>query len=274
MRGLGRITWRSLWMAGEILLVFARFAVLLLRCAGRPSRHQRAEWLHQSCRRVLRVFVNEVAFTGPRPHEGLLICNHLTYLDILLLSAISPCVFISKFEVKYWPVFGWFASLGGTVFVRRERRAEVGGVAEQIRRLLAEGLLVVLFPEGTSSNGQGVLPFKSALLEPAVGQTSPLFAASLDYSLADGVVANDVCYWGDMTLLPHFLNLLKKSFVQARVHFAEVQKPASDRKALARQLQAEVVRLQRGAPSSDPTRFGQAPRHAGSETGAPLQKSF
>jgi len=242
-RKLGRLTWRSLWLAGELLLALSRFAFLFLRHAGRPSRPQRAVCLHHCCRRVLRVFVNEVALTGPRPRSGLMVSNHLSYLDILLLSTAAPCVFVSKHEVKSWPVFGWFATLGGTVYIQRERRGEVGVVAGEIRRLLAEGLLVVLFPEGTSSGGREILPFKSSLLEPAVGLDSPLFATCVGYLLADGVVSEDVCYWGDMTLLPHFVKLLEKPFVQALVSFGEIRQPAADRKALAKQLHTEVVRL-------------------------------
>jgi len=243
MRKLGRLTWRSLWLAGELLFVAARFAFLFLRSAGRPSRHDRSVCLHQGCRRVLRVFVDHVTVTGPRPTAGLLISNHLSYLDILVLGSGSPCVFVSKHEVKRWPIFGWFAALGGTVFVQRARRGKVAAVAGQIRTLLDEGQLVILFPEGTSSNGHDILPFKSALLEPAVGLKSPLFATCVGYSMTGGVVSNDVCYWGDMTLLPHFVNLLKKPFVQGHVSFAEIHPPAADRKALAKQLHAEVARL-------------------------------
>ena len=99
-----------------------------------------------------------------------------------------------------------------------------------------------------SSGGHEILPFKSSLLEPAVGQKSPLFAACLDDSLGDGVVADEVCYWGDMTLLPHFVILLHKQFVKARVSFVEVRQPATDRKELAKQLHAEVAGLKASPP--------------------------
>ncbi len=243
MRKLGRLAWRLLWLTGEILLVAARFGVVYVRRAGRPSRPERCVCLQHGCRRILRVFVNGLAVDGPRPTTGLLISNHLGYLDIMLLGSISPCVFVAKHEVKHWPVFGWLAALSGTVFVQRSRRGEVAAVAGQIRALLDEGALVILFPEGTSSGGQEILRFKSALLEPAVGQTCPLFAACVGYALEDGEVSQEVCYWGDMTLLPHFVNLLTRRFVQARVSFSEIRQPAKDRKALAAQLHAEVVRL-------------------------------
>jgi 1-acyl-sn-glycerol-3-phosphate acyltransferase len=248
MRKLGRFTWRFVWLAGELAFLAVRFAFLFLRTIGRPSRRQRSRCLHHGCRRILRVFVNQMRVTGPRPTAGLVVSNHLSYLDILLLGSLSPCVFVSKQEVKNWPVFGWFAALGGTVFVERSRRGEVGAVAAQIHALLAAGHLVILFPEGTSSDGHEILPFKSSLLEPAVGQKTPLFAACLGYALGDGVVADDVCYWRDMTFLPHFVNLLRKQFVQAHVSFVEIRQPATDRKALAKQLHAEVVRLKSALP--------------------------
>ncbi|MSU56746.1 MAG: 1-acyl-sn-glycerol-3-phosphate acyltransferase [Pedosphaera sp.] len=248
MRKLGRFTWRSLWLGAELLFLGLRFAFLFGRTLGRPSVRARAVCLHHGARRILRTFVDEVTVTGPRPASGLLVSNHLSYLDILLLGSLGPAVFVSKNEVKHWQVFGWFARLGGTVFVQRERRGHVGEISAHLHALLDAGELVILFPEGTSSGGETVLPFNSALLEPAVGQKTPLCAACIGYSLADGVVADDVCYWRDMTFLPHFVNLLRKQFVKARVNFAEVREPATDRKALARQLQSEVLRLKSPAP--------------------------
>lgn len=251
MRKTGRITWRFIWLGAEILLVALRFTLLFLRTLGQPSFRQRAVCLHHGCRRVLRVMVNQIEVRGPVPVEGLLVSNHLSYLDILLLSAVSPGIFVSKYEVKSWPVFGWFARLGGTVFVQRERRGHVGEISTRIHALLEQGELVFLFPEGTSSDGASVLPFKSSLLEPAIGQQQRVFAAALEYRLPDGVVAQDVCYWGDMTLAPHFVKLLGKRFVQARVSFQEVRQPATDRKELAKQLHAEVVRLKSGPRSAN-----------------------
>lgn len=108
---------------------------------------------------------------------------------------------------------------------------------------VVQGTLVVLFPEGTSSNGQTVLPFRSSLLEPATRLAQPVTAAWIGYELADGDVGEEVCYWKDMTLLPHLINLLGKHQVRARLRFRRVPAPAVERKELARQLHAEVVRL-------------------------------
>lgn len=243
MRISGRFLWRAAWLGGELFLIGLRFFLLYAVTLGRPTLRQRAVCLQWAARRTLRVFVDQVEVTGPLPTSGLLVSNHLSYVDISLLGSLTPLIFVSKAEVRNWPVFGWFAALGGTVFVRRERRGEVGEIANRIRNLLKEGHLVVLFPEGTSSGADTVLPFKSSLLEPVVGQTHDVHVSCISYSLVNGVVSEDVCYWGDMTLAPHIAKLLGKSFVRARVSFADISKPATDRKELAKQLHAEVSDL-------------------------------
>ena len=217
-----------------------------MHCAFRPQDSlpaARARWLQHSSRRLLRVFRVETQFTGDIPSSGLLVCNHLSYLDILVLSALAPCVFVAKREVKHWPVFGWFAKLAGTVFVHREQRAEAALTVDQIETALQTGALVVLFPEGTSSGGETVLPFKSSLLEPATRQSCSLTAGLLRYELSDGDVSEEVCYWKDMTLVPHLINLCSKRMVQASVHFQHLREGNADRKQLARQLHAEVLRM-------------------------------
>ena len=243
MQKLGRVTWRSLWLAGELLLVSARFAFLYLRCAGRPARHQRAACLQQCCHRVLRVFVSQVSVAGPRPVAGVLISNHLSYLDIIVLSSIRPCVFVAKRDVARWPLFGWLAHAAGTIFVDRERRFSSPKVVNAIRDAIAGGSVVVLFPEGTSSDGSTVLPFKSALLESAVQFRSPIAAASIEYALDDGSVAEEVCYWRDMTLVPHLLNLLFKREIRANYSFSPARIRTGDRKEIARELRAEIVAM-------------------------------
>ena len=114
---------------------------------------------------------------------------------------------------------------------------------KQMRGLLDAGGLIVLFPEGTTSDGRDVLPFKSALLEPAASQGETVSAAFIQYSLRDGDVAEEVCYWKDMTLLPHLLNLFSKCSVGARLTLSELSQPIPNRKQLARQLRSEVMRL-------------------------------
>lgn len=239
-----RFGFRAIWFALELLLYFAAFFAMLLRHGFKPPQPARSRWLQWCARRTLRVFSVQIDFTGNPPQTGLLVCNHLSYLDILVLVSLAPAVFVSKSEVKHWPVFGWFARLAGTLFVDRTRRSDVTRMNALIENSLTAGNVVVLFPEGTSWDGSEVLPFKSSLLEPVVGTRHPISVGFLKYSLADGNAANDVCYWGDATFFPHLVKLMTKLKVQAQVRFASVSAPAPERKALAEQLRAAVVQLQ------------------------------
>ena len=238
-----RVTGRLVWLGGELFLAALNYAIYCAACQRDSLRSARAVWLQNTSRRLLRVFGIETQFTGDIPSSGLLVSNHLSYLDILVLSALAPCVFVAKREVKHWPVLGWFATKAGTVFVHRELRAQATQTVDKIEAALQTGALVVLFPEGTSSGGESILPFKSSLLEPAARQTHPLAAGFLRYDLNDGDVSEEVCYWKDMTLVPHLINLCSKHAVQASVHFNHFREGNADRKQLARQLHAEVVRM-------------------------------
>jgi len=182
------------------------------------------------------------------PSRGLLVSNHLSYLDILVLSSITPAVFVSKREVKFWPIFGQFAQMAGTVFVDRHRRTQVGEINQDIESALEDGALVVLFPEGTSSNGQTVLPFKSSLLEPAAQRTHPVWVGALRYALDDGDAGEEICYWGDHTFFPHALNLLGKRAIRANVRFAPFQHSGTGRKQLAVELHEAVLTLKQDCP--------------------------
>lgn len=237
-----RVTGRLLWFAGELLWVALVYGV---RCGWRRKGSlsvARGAWMQYTTRRLLRIFRMQITVEGEIPRHGLLVSNHLGYVDILVLSSLTPAVFVAKHEVKSWPVFGWFARLAGTVFVNRERRAQTVEASRQIEKVLGGEVLVVLFPEGTSSDGNTVLPFKSSLLEPAVKQSVPITAGAINYHLDDGDARQDVCFWQDMTLVLHIINLLSKHSVRATVRFAP-QKNCGERKELTRQLYQEVVRL-------------------------------
>jgi 1-acyl-sn-glycerol-3-phosphate acyltransferase len=175
--------------------------------------------------------------------SGLLVSNHLSYLDIIVLSSIRPCVFVAKGDVAGWPLFGWLARAAGAIFVNRERRIASSKAVDSIRGAIAGGVVVVLFPEGTSSDGRTVLPFKSALLESAVQLRCPIASASVDYALDDGSVADEVCYWRDMALVPHLLNLLFKREVRADYSFSPAKCRSGNRKEIARELRDEILSI-------------------------------
>jgi len=209
------------------------------------SRRRRAasQWLQRTAQGCQRILGLGFKCLGPVPDAGLLVTNHLSYLDIIMLAALRPCVFVSKKEVADWPIFGTCAKLGGTIFVDRSRRADVAGVSNQMRAALAEGLLIVLFPEGTSSGGASVLPFKSALIEPALLLACPVTAAAIGYSIEKGSVSEEICFWKDMSLLPHLLNVFAMRSIRAELHCGTSRPRSGNRKALAMELHGETAGL-------------------------------
>ena len=182
------------------------------------------------------------------PQAGLLVCNHLSYLDIVALSSIKPCVFVAKRDVAAWPLFGWLSRAAGTIFVDREHRLAIAGVADLVRDAISGGSVVVLFAEGRSSDGSAVLPFKSALLESAVQLRCPVATAAITYALDHGSVADEVCYWRDMTLVPHLVNLFFKREIRSTRVFSAPKIRSGGRKQIAHELREEVMsmRLQEG----------------------------
>lgn len=194
-----------------------------------------------------------VEHRGEVPTSGLVVCNHLSYLDIPVLAAACPMVFVSKADVAGWPYMGTLARCGGTLFLRREARGHVAVIADALRPIVEGGTVATLFPEGTSSGGDSVLPFRSSLLEPAAANGWPVTPACVSYELAEGQVAEDVAYWREMVFLPHLLNLLSRRGLVGRVSFGSPVAGLRDRKELTRQLHAQVAGLLSETKSSRAT---------------------
>jgi lyso-ornithine lipid O-acyltransferase len=219
-------------------------SILTMPFIARSRRfHARARWLHRWSRFAARVMCIQITTHGSVPRSGLVASNHLSYLDIIVFSSVRPCVFVAKRDVAYWPFWGWLARAGGTIFVNRRSRLDAARATAAMNDAIQAGLLLVLFPEGTSSNGATVLPFRSPLLEPVVQLQCQITAANIDYSLPQGSVANEVYYWGDMTLLPHMLNVFTKPEIHSQLSFADFQGEVANRKQIARDLHAAVLRL-------------------------------
>jgi lyso-ornithine lipid O-acyltransferase len=226
------------WTVTQAVLDFLR-----LRLRGDVSPGERAEWLHRWCKKGLPRFGIDVVPNGAPPASGLLVANHLSYLDILVFSALAPCVFVSKHEVAGWPVFGWMSHMAGTIFVDRTRRTQALATQDEIEARLRAGLLVVLFPEATSSDGSTVLPFRSSLFQAAIAASAGISAAHISYHASDGEPETDVCYWGEMTLAPHVVKLFSIERVTAHVRFGERAQHFRDRKEAARSMYEEVSQL-------------------------------
>jgi len=234
---------RLAWFAWDVAVDIVDYLFTTAFVSKAAKRLARAAWLSRASRRHLKIFGYSANVTGEIPKAGLLVSNHLSYLDILAICSAAPAVFVSKADVRRWPLFGWLAALGGTVFIERERRTHVGEVNREIEHALAEDALVVIFPEGTSSDGTDVLPFRASLLEPALRGGHKISVAWLHYKLPDGDAKQEVCYWGDHSFFPHLIHLLGKKSVCATVRFGKFHQITDDRKELANHLRAAVLEL-------------------------------
>jgi 1-acyl-sn-glycerol-3-phosphate acyltransferase len=224
--------------------IFGCLVEYLLRgVGGRLSEQTRIEVLHRWSRRTLPRMGIHIEVASSPAGAGLIASNHLSYLDILVYSAIAPCAFVAKREVRAWPAVGWIATLAGTIYVDRSHRSETHAIQPKIQSALAAGLPLFLFPEGTSSDGSCVLPFHSSLFQPAVDLQVPIFAASIEYVIPDGVAASEACYYGTMKIFPHLMNLLGKHSVLAKVSFSSNSFLFTDRKQASLRMHEEVKRL-------------------------------
>jgi 1-acyl-sn-glycerol-3-phosphate acyltransferase len=191
-------------------------------------------------------------YGGTFPESGVVISNHLGYLDIIVFAALHPCVFVAKSEIRSWPFLGWMTTMAGTVYVERGRGGSARRAASGMQAAADEGIPVVFFPEGTTSNGASVLKFHSGLLVQAIDAHHPVTAAYLRYRLTQdngpGVSAeNDVSYWGDTPLLLHIFRLLGLRGIEVDVRLGDSPISFSagpdQRKLLAAEARAAVMEL-------------------------------
>ncbi|HEX3985177.1 MAG TPA: lysophospholipid acyltransferase family protein [Acidobacteriaceae bacterium] len=186
---------------------------------------------------------------GARPTKGIICSNHLSYLDILAYAAIAPCIFVSRGDVQRWPVFGWCARWSGTIFIDRQSRASTEQVARWMGEALAAGVAILLFPEGTSTDGRSVLRFHPSLLQPAIDHAIEITAAAIAWRVLGGE-EKDVCWYGDASFAPHLLRTMGRAGVECEVEFHPGRDVYRERKAAALdqhdKVEAMRVRTKRG----------------------------
>jgi 1-acyl-sn-glycerol-3-phosphate acyltransferase len=248
MREASRTTRAALRLAALCTMTAALYAVwaagAALPCFSRRARGRWRGLVFRTWARASAVVIGmrlRVSGVAPRP-PFLLVVNHLGYADVVALAASCECVFVAKKEVGAWPVVGRLCRSTGTIFIDRRSRRDIPRALSQVEAALDEGAGVVLFAEGTSTRGAGVLPFKSPLLEAAARRGLPVHYASLSYDTPRGEARADtsVCWWGEMIFPVHFFELLKMRIFGAGLAFGDEAIYDGDRKALAGKLWAAV----------------------------------
>lgn len=238
----------SLRLAALIVVTAVLYAV---RCLGMPlrSRAPRAArawrdlvmgwWAHA----VTRLIGLRPSVCGPLPKPPfVLVTNHLGYVDIFLLARYLSGVFVAKADLARWPLAGGIIASMDTIFVERERKRDVVRVNACIAQALDDGEGVILFPEGTSSAGDQVLPLMPSLLSVPASRETPVWYAGIRYETPAGEAppGEVVSWWGDDEFVPHLLRLLQVPHFVARLRFAEHPILGNDRKKLAGELHAGI----------------------------------
>ena len=190
-------------------------------------------------RQLLAILNIGILIEGEQPAHGeggcLIVANHVSWLDIIVLNAIHPSRFIAKSEVNDWPVIGWLCRRCGTVFIERASRQNTSMVNRRISLLLGQDVSIGLFPEGTTTDGKHIGPFYSALIQPAIDAGIPLLPMALRYQHNNGEPEFAAVFVGDMTLARSIWNILRCTQQNALVVFTPALMPENaNRRVLAR----------------------------------------
>lgn len=179
----------------------------------------------------------EVKGTPPKP-PYFMVSNHLSYVDIFMLIAKTKSVFVAKSEVLSWPLFGFMSKTVGMLFVDRSKRTDVKRVNELISERINESQGILLFPEGTTTSGAEILPFKASLLAYPATLNMPVHYATLSYKTpVDEIHASEsVCWWRDITFASHLIELLKLRKIYGTITFGDEPISNNNRKELANDL--------------------------------------
>lgn len=221
----------------------------------------------------IEVEVQGLAPGQAAPRGAMLVCNHVSWLDIYVLHSWQPSRFVAKSEIRGWPVIGWLCAVTGTIFIERASKRDAHRVLHQITDAMLQGDLVSVFPEGTTTDGGSVLPFHANLLQAPISGGLPVQPVGLAYlDAATGQPTLAPAYIGDLTLGQTLDAILRAGPIKARLSFAPMLRASSaSRRELASAAREVVVHLCRGAHAEARDAAGRVNEAAGaaSEEGGP-----
>jgi 1-acyl-sn-glycerol-3-phosphate acyltransferase len=178
---------------------------------------------------------------GARLDRGaLVVANHISWIDIYVINAWRPTPFVSKAEIRQWPVVGWLAQQLDTVFIQREKRSDAKRIMHELSDRLAAGELMCVFPEGTTSSGLALLPFHANMFQAAVSAAAPVQPVCIMYEDAQGRQSTAPAYIDDLSLADSLNLLLQGGPLTAHVFVCEPLAPGADRRALAGQSEEMI----------------------------------
>ena len=238
---------RNTRAAGRLLLCVAHglhgLAIVLLRFPSldAPARQANVQWWSTKMLRVMGIAlqVEGVPATG----GTLLVANHISWLDIMAVHAVCPQArFVSKADVKAWPLLSRLVDAAGTLYLERERKRDALRVVHTMAQALKDGDMVAVFPEGTTSDGRALLPFHANLLQAAIATCTPVQPVALRFSDSSRAVSRAVEFIGDTTLVQSLWRVACGDGVTACVALLAPRASAhADRRELAAALRADIA---------------------------------
>ena len=233
--------WRILRACTHVLhgmAVMTRFPAL-----DEAARHERIRWWSAGLVRAMGLTL-QVSGTA-RPGATLIVANHISWLDVAAIHAAAPHArFVSKSDVLAWPLLGWLIRNAGTLFIERERKRDAMRVVHQLAQALQAGETVAVFPEGTTSDGTGLLPFHANLLQAAISTETPVQAVALRYRDAFEPISQAAPYLGETTLAQSLWSVAMAQGLRVSVVVLDAQGTRHlDRRALAQRLRVQIAEV-------------------------------
>ncbi|OIQ84098.1 1-acyl-sn-glycerol-3-phosphate acyltransferase [mine drainage metagenome] len=189
----------------------------------RLSHAQRQQRIQRWSAKTIAILNVRVAVYGQLPpatrHSMLFIANHISWIDIWAILQVQPVSFVAKSEVRNWPVIGWLAQKTGTLFIERTRRQDTGRAASSMEQELRAGKCLCLFPEGTTTNGTELRPFKTGLLQSAINAEVMVSPIAIRYPNPDGSTNTVIAYYGDVTMMQSLHAILRQREIMVELHF-------------------------------------------------------
>jgi 1-acyl-sn-glycerol-3-phosphate acyltransferase len=196
------------------------------------------------CKLLLRCFNIQVITHGTlpnNPHRTMFVANHVSWADIHALNSLIPLRFIAKTEIKSWPIFGYLVKKSGTIFIDRSTRKDAARIVTIATDALKSGDNLGFFPEGATTEGTHLLPFKSSIVQSAINADATILPVAIRYSLANGGVNIAMAYAGDTGLGESMLNVLKQKNPVVELHFLPSISPLyTNRQAACRAAYAAI----------------------------------
>lgn len=239
-----RASWRALRAIGHVLR-----GMWIIRIEfGRLTPPQTQLLVREWSRQMLSILGVKLVVQGTPPSHGplLMVANHISWLDILVMNAAHPSRFVSKSDVKSWPLLGSIITGAGTLYIERESRRDAMRVVHHMAERLRAGDILTVFPEGTTGDGRELLPFHANLLQAAITANAHVLPVALGFvDSVRGGRHDAPVFIGDTTLVASIWTTLCADGVQAQVRYGESQPPRGrDRRTWAQDLRAAVQHLQ------------------------------